>query len=106
MHKFFKEATSEFDWVILDSPPLLPFADGHCLAALSDAVLLVVRDGFTTRDEFRRSLTSLKDAYIAGVILNGADGPLNEPYYSYYKSPAKLTEPRTRNLTFGQLASK
>jgi Mrp family chromosome partitioning ATPase len=106
MHKFFKEATSEFDWVILDSPPLLPFADGHCLAALSDAVLLVVRDGFPTREEFQRSLTSLKDAYIAGVILNGADGLLNESYYSYYKVPATLTEPRVRNLTFGQFASK
>src|SRR5581483_6004862 len=40
-----------FDWVIIDSPPLNPLADSHYIACSADAILLVVKWGFTPKKE-------------------------------------------------------
>jgi capsular exopolysaccharide synthesis family protein len=80
-----KTAASTFDWVVIDSPPVLPLADGRFLAALCDTVFLVAREAHTRREQLQETLAALKGAPTAGVILNSsrsADGDAYSQYYS------------------------
>jgi protein-tyrosine kinase len=73
-----------FDWVILDSAPLLPVSDSSVLAELVDGVVLVVRAGQTRSETAQRACQELRGRNITGVVLN-AVGPhhaLGETYYS------------------------
>jgi protein-tyrosine kinase len=73
-----------FDWVILDSPPLLPVADSSFLADLTDGVLLVVRAGSTPMATAQRSCQELQGRNVVGVVLNSVDPA--QAYGSYYSS--------------------
>jgi protein-tyrosine kinase len=74
-----------FDWIILDSPPLLPVADSSFLADLVDGVLLVVRAGQTPMATAQRSCQELHGRNVVGVVLNAVDPA--QAYGSYYSSP-------------------
>jgi capsular exopolysaccharide synthesis family protein len=65
----------EFEYVIVDSPPLLSVADSRILSTLSDAVVLVVRAYETPYDVVRRARALLyaAGARILGVALNDVD---------------------------------
>jgi protein-tyrosine kinase len=73
-----------FDWVILDSAPLLPVADSSLLADLVDGVLLVIRAGQTPVETAQRACQELQGRNIVGVVLN-AVGP-HHAYGAYYSS--------------------
>lgn len=76
---------NHFDWVILDSPPLLFAADGNLLATMCDATILVVRIGATTFDSVTRAIQSLCENNVIGVVVNGARrGELYSKYYHEY----------------------
>ena len=77
-------AEGAFEWVIVDSPPLNPFADAHCIASMADGVLLVVRWGVTPREELDHALAALKGMPLLGLVLNGYDAPRQGYYYSQY----------------------
>lgn len=82
---------THFDWVILDSPPLLFAADGNLLATMCDGTVLVVRIGTTTFDSVTRALQSLCENNVLGVVVNGARrGELYSKYtyyHDYYYAP-------------------
>jgi protein-tyrosine kinase len=73
-----------FDWVIMDSAPLLPVADSSLLADLVDGVLLVVRAGQTPVETAQRACQELQGRNVVGVVLN-AVGP-QHAYGAYYSS--------------------
>lgn len=75
---------THFDWVILDSPPLLFAADGNLLATMCDGTILVVRIGTTTFDSVTRALQSLCENNVLGVVVNGARRGELYSKYSYY----------------------
>jgi polysaccharide biosynthesis transport protein len=70
-----RKLRSEFDYVLVDSPPLLSVADSRILATLTDAAVLVARAFETPYDIVRRARALLysADARILGVALNGVD---------------------------------
>jgi protein-tyrosine kinase len=76
--------TPIFDWVILDSPPLLPVADSSFLADMVDGVLLVVRAGQTPMATAQRSCQELQGRNVVGVVLNAVNPA--QAYGSYYSS--------------------
>jgi capsular exopolysaccharide synthesis family protein len=76
--------TPVFDWVILDSAPLLPVADSSLLADLVDGVVLVVRAGQTPAETAQRACQELQGRNVVGVVLN-AVGP-QHAYGAYYSS--------------------
>lgn len=80
-----------FDWVILDSPPLLFAADANLLATMCDGTILVVRIGTTTFDSVTRALQSLCENNVLGTVVNGARrGELYSKYtyyHDYYYAP-------------------
>jgi protein-tyrosine kinase len=75
---------AHFDWVILDSPPLLFAADGNLLATMCDGTILVVRIGATTFDSVTRAMQSLCENNVLGVVVNGARRGELYSKYSYY----------------------
>jgi protein-tyrosine kinase len=73
-----------FDWVILDSPPLVPVADSGLLAAQADATLLVVRRGTTPKPLLREALKT-ENLKLLGIVANDWQGPEHRYYSQYYK---------------------
>jgi capsular exopolysaccharide synthesis family protein len=86
------------DYVVIDTAPLLPVADGSEVAALADGTLLVARHGLTTDNNVKRSVATLHrvDAKLLGVVLNRM--PLkrnrNEYGYTYYRETDNATHAR------------
>src|SRR5271154_1955307 len=76
--------TPVFDWVILDSAPLLPVADSTVLAHLVEGILLVVRARETAAETAQRACQELEGRNVVGVVLS-AVGP-QDAYGSYYSS--------------------
>lgn len=75
-----------FNWVILDSPPLLFAADASLLSTLSHATVMVVRIGTTTIDSVTRAMQSLCENNVLGIIVNGARRGELYSKYTYYHS--------------------
>lgn len=74
-----------FDWVIIDSPPLLFTADGNLLSTICDATVLVVRIGATTFDSVTRAMQSLCENNVIGIVVNGARRGELYSKYTYYR---------------------
>jgi len=75
-----------FNWVILDSPPLLFAADANLLATLCQGTVLVVRIGTTTIDSITRAMQSLCENNLLGIVVNGARRGELYSKYTYYHS--------------------
>ena len=80
----------EFDYVVIDSPPVATVTDGVLLASLVDGVILVVHGGKSSRELVRRARQLLlgTGARIFGVVLNNVRAHAGDYYYqSYYGKP-------------------
>ncbi|MEP6962635.1 MAG: CpsD/CapB family tyrosine-protein kinase [Acidobacteriota bacterium] len=77
---------SLFQWVIMDTPPLLFAADANLLSTMSHGTLLVVRIGHTTIDSITRAMQSLCTNNVLGIVVNGARRGELYSKYTYYHS--------------------
>lgn len=75
-----------FNWVVIDSPPLLFAADANLLSTLCHGTLLVVRIGHTTIDSVTRAMQSLCSNNVLGIVVNGARRGELYSKYTYYHS--------------------
>jgi protein-tyrosine kinase len=80
-----KQADKHFDWIVVDSSPLL-VADASVLSRMADGTLVVVRQGSTEKKALQRSLPSLEK--VLGFVFNDASS-INPRDYKHYYSPAK-----------------
>jgi capsular exopolysaccharide synthesis family protein len=81
---FLQRVEPLFDWIIMDTPPVIPVADSTSLANFCDGVLMVVRSNMTPSDLARRAREEFQDKLLLGVILNGApSGSLAQSKYYY-----------------------
>jgi receptor protein-tyrosine kinase/non-specific protein-tyrosine kinase len=81
-------------YVIIDTPPYLPFAETRSLSHLVDGVILVVKEGLASQESIKEALESLKECNVLGVVFNDAtisnqDGRYKDYHYSRtaYKEP-------------------
>jgi polysaccharide biosynthesis transport protein len=72
-----------FDYILLDAPPIIPFADSRWFSALSDGVVLVAKSSSTTKKGLTWGMEILEEIHapVLGIVLNGVD--LASEYYSY-----------------------
>lgn len=85
--KVLADLRGRFDYVIVDSSPLLAVTDAAILAAHSDGALIMVRYGQTKRDQLVQAVTALRDvgAPLLGAVLTMITRPGSGAYsYSYY----------------------
>ena len=75
-----------YDFIVLDTPPLLPVFDAALLTRSADVVLLVVAAGQTPRKLLGESLRLLDESKVMGIVFNKDDQPLFGYYDGYYRS--------------------
>src|SRR5271157_4166946 len=81
---FLQRVEPLFDWIILDSSPVVPVSDATLVASACDGVLMVVRSNVTPSDLARRAREEFPDKLLLGVVLNGApSGSLAQSKYYY-----------------------
>lgn len=94
MEKLLAQARETYDFVIMDSPPVLRVADARVLARLTDGVVLVVRST-TPRDVALRAQAYIQSAggWTLGAVLNSVDISADSGYYySYYAYHYELND--------------
>ena len=91
MRKLLTDAALMFDWIVVDSTPVLPFAESVCLASVCGATLLVAREGFTPEGDYRKTLDVLKGTNVVGAVLNGVQQTMPSQYYRYAYPPPSQT---------------
>ena len=77
------ELRERYDWVIVDTPPILPVTDGALVATTVDAVIVAVRYGKRNYDDVTRTLASLRAVHapIIGTVLTGVPQKSDEGRY-------------------------
>lgn len=78
------EARRLYDYVVIDTPPLLPFPDSRVFSRWIDGYLVIVAAHRTPRKLFAEALSLLDPAKVIGVVFNGDDQPRSS-HYGYYK---------------------
>lgn len=97
MRQLLEEAKQTFDWVFLDTPPLMLLPDAHLLSLMSDGAVLVVRAGMTPHEAVKRAADILGRNRIAGVVLNQADTRAQPGYNGQYHYYHYLHEPSPKS---------
>ena len=86
LRQLFATLGSKFTHMVIDSPPIVPFADSVILSAEVDGVLMVVQGGKSPQEIVLRSMKLLDDvdALILGVVLNNTKLQPLDTYYQTY----------------------
>lgn len=84
MAEVVRQLRERYDYVIFDTPPVLSVTDPAIVAAQSDGMVLVIRQGYCTRRMLARAMEILRDldVKVYGFVFNGVDASLPE-YYGY-----------------------
>jgi len=80
-------AMAEYQFVLIDAPPLLNVTDGRILATMVEGAILVVRGGFTPQELAQQAQFHVRDVggRLIGVVLNDVDVRHDGYYQSYYR---------------------
>jgi Mrp family chromosome partitioning ATPase len=99
MEELLRQACSQYDVVVVDSPTLLHMADSRLLASYVEAVVLVVKSGDTPKKLVKEAFANLRSvsARVVGVVLNCVDLRHQEysSSYSNYSDAARTDAQRT-----------
>ena len=77
-----EKVSPSFDWILIDSPPVVPLTDALSIQQHTDASLLVVKAGSTPREAIEQSISLIGRPHIFSVVLNGVE-TRNHLYYRY-----------------------
>jgi capsular exopolysaccharide synthesis family protein len=89
LDRVFREASSQFDLVIYDTPPIISVADAVNVVAHTDGVILVVRYGSVPPSVLRRAVRQITqvNGRVLGVLLNQVDlRGGDDDVYRYYRA--------------------
>jgi capsular exopolysaccharide synthesis family protein len=90
------EMRERYDYVLIDTPPVVPVADCRFLGRFVDGVLMVVCAHKTPRKMVTEALRLLEGSKVLGVVFNGDDRAMR-PYYKYYGSRTSTTSGTVRS---------
>jgi capsular exopolysaccharide synthesis family protein len=76
-----------FDFIIIDSPPVLPLADTSVWMRLANGILLVTRQGTTQKRALLKGIEALEHKKLIGALVNSSTGASEEDYYYYRGAP-------------------
>jgi capsular exopolysaccharide synthesis family protein len=97
MRRVLDELRKDFQFIVVDSAPILPFADCRALSNLTDGLIFVGRSGITTRELVQQSLELLDQVHAAPIlqfVVNAAD--IKSPQYRYYQYGYEYYQPETK----------
>jgi capsular exopolysaccharide synthesis family protein len=105
LDNFLREARDLYDWVLIDTPPLVPLPDCRLIGQWVDGFLLVVGASKTPRRLVADALNLLDPAKMLGIVFNGDKRPLSNHYgyyHYYYTHPDDRKETWWRRLMTGR----
>ena len=74
-----------FDWIVVDTPPILPLADTSVWIRVVDGALLVTRQGTSEKRQLQRGLEAIEKSKLIGALLNCSSNTAHNDYYYHYK---------------------
>jgi len=77
-----------FDWIVIDSPPVLPLADTSLWSRVADGILLVTRKGTTEKVQLQRGLAAIEKSKLLGALVNSSANAAHSDYYQRYTTPS------------------
>jgi len=90
MKETLQQLREAYDYVVVDSPPVLPVADSVILGTMVDAVVLVIKGQSTSKEMVRQAYSKLArlNVHVIGSVLNDVDVTSGDYYYyrGYYAS--------------------
>jgi protein-tyrosine kinase len=90
MRTLLEQSAAEFDWVLLDAPPVAGMPDAQLVAGLTRAVLFVIEAGITQHQLVEKAMTELGREYVVGTVLNRVQDhniPTSSYFEEYYAHP-------------------
>jgi protein-tyrosine kinase len=90
----FGQLSGPFDWVLVDSTPMLPSVDVNLWSRLVDGILLVARIGVVPVQALEQGIASLDSPRFVGIVLNEDSDFAGK---DYYKSPDKVVVPAAKS---------
>ena len=89
MAALFQLFYTQYDFIVIDSPPLLPVSDSLVLSKLAAVAVVIARHKSTRRAAFAETLNSVEgvNLWVLGVVLNGVNPQKGDPYYAYRENP-------------------
>lgn len=86
MEKLLSSLDEQYEYVIIDTPPINIVSDALYVAKYTDGVILVVKEGSTTHPMLQKAISSLKliDVPVLGFILNSSNKSNSKSYYGNY----------------------
>jgi capsular exopolysaccharide synthesis family protein len=81
-----EQLESWFDWIVIDSPPVLPLADTSLWSRLADGIVLVTRKGTTEKQQLQRGLEAIEKSKLLGALVNSSANTAHSDYYQRYTS--------------------
>ena len=97
------QLVSWFDWVIIDSPPVLPLADTSVWMRISDGALLIARQGITERKQLKRAIEAIEPSKLLAAVLNCSETSTDSDYYNEYKEASSASGPSFPKSPFPKL---
>jgi tyrosine-protein kinase Etk/Wzc len=99
MRRVIDDLRRDYEYIIMDTPPLLPVTDAVVAAAASDATVVVLRSGKTEEVAALRAYEQLDrvKARVAGVVLNGLTARFDH-HYAYYSYGGYSERGRSRRI--------
>jgi capsular exopolysaccharide synthesis family protein len=92
MASLLNQLSEMFDWIVIDSPPLVPLADSTVWASMSDGVLIVVRERFTQVDFLNKSIEAIDNKKLLGLVMNDTTVSESKYYPAYYQYAARKSQ--------------
>ena len=89
--KAFAQLAGQFEWIVVDSTPMLPIVDANLWSRLVDGTLLVVRKGLAPVKALKEGLQALDQPRLIGVVINEVSGTDHINYEDRYYSASKPT---------------
>ncbi len=87
LRRLINSLSDKFDFIIIDSPPVLTVSDSLLLSRICDSTILVVKGGSTTYELAKRGIKSLQDhkSNIIGMLINAVNIRKSDYYYYSYQ---------------------
>lgn len=108
LENLLKDARTRYDYVIIDTPPLLPLPDCRLIGQWVDGFIILVAANRTPRRALGEALNLLDPGKVLGLVFNGDDRPFSRysSYYGYYGYKAEQASTASRGWFERLLSSR
>lgn len=88
MSELINQLSDVFDWVVIDSPPMVPLADSSVWASMAEGVMIVVREKFTQVELLNQAVELIETKKLLGIVMNDTSISESKYYPNYYQYSA------------------